>query len=229
MTISYRNTGSGTWRRGVVNLGTVNRDFSWKSDHYSLSSSWISDDRPALLDQATVAPGEVGTYTFQITNSGLAAGNYRFDVGLVADGIKWFPASTHAYWDVTVVEPFVADYVTQNAYPTIANGQTQTMTISYRNTGSNTWRRGVVNLGTVNTNYSWKLDGYALASNWISENRPALLNQSTVAPGDVGSYTFQIANPGLGAGNYRLDVGLVADGISWFPANTHAYWDVTVH
>jgi hypothetical protein len=159
----------------------------------------------------------------------LAAGNYRLDVGLVADGIQWFPSNTQAYWDVTVAQPFAASWLGQSAYPSIGNGQTQTMTIAYRNTGSQTWTRGVVNLGTVNTDYSWKLGGYALATGWVSPNRPAQLDQATVASGETGSFTFQITNPNLSAGNYRLDVGLVADGIQWFPSNTQAYWDVTAH
>ena len=162
-------------------------------------------DCPTFANRATAA---LYRYTPHVYN-----GNYNF----------W-----NLYTNVYrfTIPDFAASWVGQNSYPTVANGQTTTMTISYRNTGSNTWTRGVVNLGTVNSDYSWKIGGYQLASNWLSPNRPAGLDQATVAPGEIGSFTFQITNPALSAGNYRLDVGLVADGIKWLPINTHAYWDV---
>ena len=128
---------------------------------------------------------------------------------------------------ITMLPSYSASFVSQSSYPTIGDGQTTTMTITYRNTGATTWQRGTVNLGTVDTNYQYRLAGYELAHNWISGNRPAYLNEASVAPGEVGSFTFQLQNPGgLGEGNYRLDVGLVADGITWFNRGTHAYWDV---
>jgi len=226
MSISYLNNGSETWRKGRVNLGLVDKDFRWRFDSYDLAYNWLSNNRAATLDQDMVAPGEIGTFTFRIKNNDAGSGNHRLDVGLVADGIAWFQDNTHAYWDVTVPTKFNAELVSQSGYVSIGNAETRTLSISYRNTGSSTWRKGVVNLGTVDTNYNWRLDDYALNNNWRSGNRPARLDQDTVAPGEIGTFTFTIKNNGLTKGNYRLDVGLVADGITWFPINTHAYWDV---
>jgi len=126
------------------------------------------------------------------------------------------------------VDEFSADLVYYSGVPLLGEGQSWTITLAYRNTGSSTWRKGTVNLGTVNPDYSWSLNPYPLANNWFNVNRPALLTENTVAPGDIGHFSFTIKNNGVSAGNYRLDVGLVADGITWFPANTHAYWDIKV-
>ena len=237
MTISYRNTGSQTWARGVVNLGLVNPNFTYRTSSYDMASGWPSYDRPAILNEATVLYGGIGTFTFNIKNNGVAAGNHRLDVGLVADGIAWFNEGTHAYWDVavpgtipTVVPPgtpaYRSSWVSQSDYPTVANGATQEMTISYRNTGSQTWTKGVVNLGLVNTNFTYRTNSYDMASDWISFDRPAILNEATVPYGETGTFTFNVKNNSVAAGNHRLDVGLVADGIAWFNEGTHAYWDV---
>jgi hypothetical protein len=227
LTIRYKNTGSVTWRRGVVNLGTVNQDYSWRNDPHPTARNWVNPNRPARLNEATVAPGETGSFTFTVRNNALAGGNYRLDVGLVADGIGWFEKNTHAYWDIYVKPAYQAEFAGQSRYPTLWSGQTAELTIRYKNTGSVSWRKGIVSIGTVNPDFSWRTDSHPVARNWISGNRPARLNEDVVAPGETGSFTFTVRNNALTPGNYRLDVGLVADGIGWFDRSTHAYWDIT--
>ncbi len=235
ITIRYRNTGRTRWFRGIVNLGTVDANYAFTFNTYALASNWLSANRPATLTEASVAPGETGTFTFSVRNPGsVSGGSHRLDVGLVADGITWFPRLTHAYWSITTSAPYDGQVVSwsssagPSAYPTLGAGQSSTITIRYRNTGSATWQQGVVNLGTVDANYAFTFNTYALASNWLSANRPATLTEASVAPGETGTFTFSVRNPGsVSGGSHRLDVGLVADGITWFPRLTHAYWDVT--
>ena len=123
---------------------------------------------------------------------------------------------------------YQAAFVSQSAYTTVANWEVKTLNISYLNTGSQTWTKNVVNLGLVDQNYHWLWGGYDMRVNWLSPNRLATLNEDTVAPGEIGTFTFLIGNSNAPAGNHRLDVGLVADGITWFNQGTHAYWDVMV-
>ena len=131
------------------------------------------------------------------------------------------------YAAMASLTPYAASFSSQSNYPTLTNGQTQTMTVSYLNTGSYTWQRGVVNLGLLNPNGSYGTS-YSLATGWVSSDRLARLNEASVAPGQVGSFTFQVTDNNLAAGNYRLDAGLVADGVTWFSPNTHAWWNVNV-
>jgi len=227
-TISYLNTGSMSWYKGVVNLGLVNQNYNWIGN-YDMSWGWPKTDRLAYLNQDAVAPGEVGTFTFQVKNNAAAVGNHRLDAGLVADGVAWFFSNTHAYWDVwapPLPPAFSAQYISQVPHNFgIASGEVVTDVISYRNTGSRTWLKGQVNLGLVNQNYNW-ISSYDMAYNWPKADRLAYLDQDSVAPGAIGTFTFQVTNNGASSGNHRLDAGLVADGITWFPLNTHSYWDV---
>ncbi len=231
ITIRYRNTGTTTWQQGVVNLGTVDRTFAYRLDADPLASNWLSANRPATLTESSVAPGETGTFTFAVQNSRSPADTYRLDVGLVADGITWFPRTTHAYFEITTAAAYNGQVVSWSSsdgeatYPTLSGTTPKSITIRYRNTGTVTWTRGTVNLGTVDRGYVYSLSSFALASDWLSSNRPATLTEASIAPGETGTFTFAVQP--AGSGTRRLDVGLVADGITWFPRSTHAYWDVT--
>lgn len=62
VTLSFVNSGSTTWTQSAVFLGTAET-----FDHAGLlynSADWISSTRPTALDQASVAPGATGTFTF---------------------------------------------------------------------------------------------------------------------------------------------------------------------
>jgi len=166
--------------------------------------------------------------TMNIDGTNVTFGNkctssqYRYTPHLGVNFMNYFDA-----WGGNNPAPaYQAQYVSETHSPTITNGDTKTLTISYRNTGSQTWRRGVVNLGIVNTDYSWRLNNYNMAYNWFRTTRPATLDQASVAPGAIGTFTFKVRNNNDAPGNHRLDVGLVAEGIQWFSRNTHAYWDV---
>lgn len=59
-----RNIGTGTWSNSFVNLGTTNpRDRA--SGMYN-PADWIANHRATPLDQASVAPGQDGTFTFVV-------------------------------------------------------------------------------------------------------------------------------------------------------------------
>lgn len=109
---------------------------------------------------------------------------------------------------------FHSAWVSQAAWPTLAPGATTSYTIQFRNTGTETWQRGVpgkqVNLGVVN-------DATAFASfgvGWLTANRPATTVEATVAPGAIGTFTFALKAP-LAQGSYDIPLRPVADGVAW--------------
>jgi hypothetical protein len=59
-----RNIGTGTWDPSFVHLGTTNpRERA--SGMYN-ASDWFAPTRPTVLDQASVAPGQDGSFTFVV-------------------------------------------------------------------------------------------------------------------------------------------------------------------
>jgi glucose/arabinose dehydrogenase len=109
---------------------------------------------------------------------------------------------------------FHSAWVTQNAWPTLAPGATTTYTVQFRNTGTETWQRGVpgkqVNLGIVNDSTVFA----QLAANWLTPNRPATTVEATVAPGAIGTFTFLVKAPAA-QGIYDVPLRPVADGVTW--------------
>ncbi|HUQ42573.1 MAG TPA: PQQ-dependent sugar dehydrogenase [Candidatus Limnocylindrales bacterium] len=109
---------------------------------------------------------------------------------------------------------FHSAWVGQSAWPVMLPGATLSYTLQFRNTGTETWQRGVlgkqVNLGVVNDSIAFR----AMNVGWISDNRPATTVEASVAPGAIGTFTFTIKAPAT-PGAYDLPLRPVADGVTW--------------
>lgn len=92
----FRNTGTKTWFRAgevPVKLGTSN-PFDRTSPFFN-QPDWLAPHRPTALDQASVAPGQIGTFTW-VTKAPPQPGSYREHYAPVAEGVTWMaPTATH--------------------------------------------------------------------------------------------------------------------------------------
>ncbi len=76
-TINFKNTGSGTWNSGYVNLGSQNwNDNTIWGMHRVSTPGWVGPDQIASFNFTVRAPTSPGSYNFQ----------WR----MVADGLSWF-------------------------------------------------------------------------------------------------------------------------------------------
>jgi hypothetical protein len=214
-TLRFRNTGTATWTRGVAgsqaNLG-INGD-SKAFAALGMSVNWLSADRVATTQEATVPPGGTGTFTFTV-RAPLAMGEYRLPLRPVIDGVQWLP-DQGVYLVVKSDYGMHARWVSQSPYPTLARGEISApLTISFANTGTATWTRGVVgaqvNLGINGDDRTWS----ALGVDWPTPDRVAIQDQVTVPSGAIGSFTFRVRAP-LTPGVYAIHVRPVADGAVW--------------
>jgi hypothetical protein len=86
--IQFRNTGAKAWVKGAAgqqaNLGVVMDNASWSA----LGVGWLSANRVAAQTEASVAPGAVGTFAFQV-RAPSAPGVYRIALRPVIDGTTW--------------------------------------------------------------------------------------------------------------------------------------------
>jgi len=88
LSISFLNTGGQTWTRGLLGqearLG-VNRDNeTWAG----LGVGWPSANRVAFQSEASVPPGSVGTFLFQV-RAPMTPGLYAINLRPVIDGVTW--------------------------------------------------------------------------------------------------------------------------------------------
>ena len=230
--VQVRNTGYTTWKRGEVNLGT-SRD----QDRIPMflregngPSGWTSPNR-VQFQEATVAPGEIATYSFWMKNNHVSPGTYREYFRVVADGVYWLE-DYGIYWDVkvpTIVEQYAHSFAGQNEYPTMNIGDSYNFVVQVRNTGYTTWKRGEVNLGTSRDQDRIPMflrEGNG-PSGWTSPNR-VQFQEATVAPGEIATYSFWMKNNHVSPGTYREYFRVVADGICWME-EYGIYWDIKVN
>ncbi len=234
--LDLRNTGNMPWfgqgsiPNGQVRLGTA-QPLDRRSNFYF--NEWISINRVATLQQATVNPGETGRFTFTV-QAPSQPGVYKEYFNPVAEYVTWLP-DLKIYWEITVanggVDPVIANYdanlIYKSANLLLAPSQVGMLQVEIKNTGTAKWiapggvsQYGVVKLGTVNP-YD---RASSLANNWLSDNRVADMGFA-VGPGERITLAFMIKAPSQ-PGIYRENFRLVAEYVTWFgPAFG---WTITV-
>src|SRR5438445_1579479 len=109
---------------------------------------------------------------------------------------------------------FHAAWVDQSPWPTLRPGGTVSYTLHFRNTGTETWQRGVagrqVNLG-VSGDSTGPAD-VGMAGGWLSTNRVATPREARVAANAIATFTFTLRAPST-PGPYRLPLHPVLEGV----------------
>src|SRR5438477_7059510 len=214
-TLHFRNIGTETWQRSVagrqVNLG-VSGDSTAAADA-GMAVGWLSANRVATTTEATVAPNAIATFTFTL-RAPSTPGTYRLALHPVLEGVQHLE-DEGVFVLVVSDAGYHSAWVSQSPYPTLQPGQVSTpLTIVFRNTGTQTWTKGVLGqearLGVNQDDAQWA----ALGVNWLSANRVAAQSETSVPPGASATFTFQVRAPQT-AGTYSLHVRPVVDGTVW--------------
>lgn len=215
LVLHFRNTGTATWQKGVAgsqaNLGINGDDATFSA--LGMSVGWLAPDRPAAQSESSVAPGATGTFAFTVRAPSMP-GTYRIPLRPVIDGRTWM-ADEGVFLLVTVDTGYHSRWASQSSYPTLAPGAVSgALSIQFTNTGTRAWVKGTVgqqaNLGVVGDDGSWA----GLGVGWLSANRVAAQSEASVAPGAVGTFSFQLRAPAV-PGVYRIAVRPVIDGTTW--------------
>jgi hypothetical protein len=238
MQLKARNTGNVTWSNtgsNPVRLGTSNPG---NRNSVMCDNSWVSCNRPAALTEASVAPGQIGTFSFSIKTPN-NYGTYREYFDPVADGAMWMN-DVGMNWQLTT-KPGTASwqYVTQAAYTDdskatpidlshIANGTRFYITLSARNTGNITWSNTGSNPVRLGTSNPTDRSSAFCDNTWVSCNRPAALTESSVAPGEVGTFGFWMQAPySLNGTQLKEFFRPVVEGSQWMN-DVGLYWPITM-
>jgi uncharacterized protein YkwD len=215
LTVKFRNTGTATWQKGVAgkqaNLGLNGDTLVFAS--LGMNDGWLSDNRLATTVESSVAPGQTGTFTFNV-RAPATPGTYRLPLRPVIDGVTWME-DFGVFMVIVSVSSYHSKWASQSDYPTLRVGQTSApLTISFTNTGSSPWVKGVLGnearLGINLDDVTWA----SLGVNWPLQNRVATQSEATVAPGQIATFTFQVKAPAT-AGVYSIHLRPVIDGTTW--------------
>jgi hypothetical protein len=213
-TLSARNVGTATWTNSGPNPVRLGTDRS--RDRYSsfCSTTWISCARPAQLNEASVPPGGIGTFTFEV-QAPANAGNYNEYFNLLAEGNTWMNELGLFFNPSVSAGSFGSSVVSNNIPTSITAGGTANVSIVMKNTGNTYWYntgKYSVNLGT--TSPQDRSSQFA-TNTWLGTSRPAKMTESVVAPGQNATFNFTVKAPAT-ANIYNESFSLVAEGWSWF-------------
>ncbi len=140
----------------------------------------------------------------------------RFDVTVAGRWLteEWSFTTAGASAVAPTAPSFHSRWVTQSAWPTIAVGQTTTMSVTFRNAGATTWTRGTAyeaRLGVNGDDRTFARLGMSVG--WPIPDRPAVQDLASVPPGASTTFTFSVR--GVAPGTYALHLRPVVDGITW--------------
>jgi len=220
-----RNMGNFTWTNSGPNPVDVGAsDPTDRNSPFCDQATWAGCNRPAHMVESSVAPGQVGTFEFWM-DMPQQAGTFQEHFDLVSEGRAWFN-STGFNFNITVVLPVYSwqpagQYAYTDQTKTVGAGTTNTLPgnrvyvgIQARNTGNMTWTNSgpnQVNLGTIRP--TDRTSNFYDPS-WLGPNRPAHMVESSVAPGQVGTFEFWMDMPNK-PGTYNEYFAPVSEQTSW--------------
>ncbi|MBP9738691.1 hypothetical protein KBD20_03310 [Candidatus Saccharibacteria bacterium] len=222
-----KNIGGATWSNtgsNAIMVGTANP--LERQSGFAPGSGWLSPTRPALLKETAVPPGSSGTFEFWMTAPS-TGGTYNERFNLIANGLAWFADTGLSFYARVQPRTYTWQMSTQYAYTdesktvvrnmsNLRTGERVYVGFTARNTGTATWLNSGVNALMVGTASPLERQSrFAAGSGWLSPTRPALLKETSVAPGQVGTFEFWMTAPTGYDGIYHERFGLIANELTW--------------
>lgn len=227
--ITFKNTGNVNWydnQTATVNgqkpirLATMTpldrvsifADTSWGAGKNRpaglFKTVYDSDGQAYSTNPHIVKPGESAKFQFLfVAPDNVTPGTYKEYLGIVEDGgVGTIPMPITPWLDVTTTNEATAK--PQEAAENIRITKTTSLThrVSFKNTGTTTWTSAGTTLKILSGDTSGLRD-----DTWLSQDSPARLNESSVAPGGIG--TFDIDFKALAtAATYKLKLSPVISG-----------------
>jgi hypothetical protein len=219
------NTGNFTWSKTGLNpvlLGTTNPDNHTSNLCYS---SWLTCSRTGSFNEDSVAPGAAGDFKFTF-RAPYVPGSYREYFKPLAEMLAWAKDDGGDSLGIKVVSPgtfswsnagykvLAADESTYVDPGNLQPGQTYLVKLHAINTGTATWKdtgNFPVNLGTSS---SEGRSSILCTTGWSGCARPTTLEESSVAPGQMGHFLFKIKAP-YQPGTYREYFKPLAEMMTW--------------
>ncbi|HEY8758112.1 MAG TPA: CAP domain-containing protein [Candidatus Limnocylindria bacterium] len=162
-------------------------------------------DYQVIIPQKPLAAGTTYHVRFDINVNSVMATN-EWDFTTAGGSVTPPPASPS----------FHSAFQSESAWPTLAAGTSTSLTVRFLNTGTATWQKGLTgkqaNLGLNGDTLTFASLG--MNDGWLSGNRLATTTESTVGPGQTGTFTFNVRAP-MTPGTYRLPLRPVIDGVTW--------------
>ncbi|MCH7492597.1 N-acetylmuramoyl-L-alanine amidase [Patescibacteria group bacterium] len=195
VTVRYKNVGRETWTQGEVKLGIY--DLGDKISQY-YDTSWPDVFGQINFAEDTVATNEFATFQFTFRSPG-GPGKYLniYRLTGIEDMIQ------HDDRSITRVDSkYQATLAGHNIPPALLNLWRPVITVKFKNTGLAIWDQHVTleafDLGNSVSRFRDK--------SWLGDYTTTRLNESSVKPGEYGTFTFRVLppEPGLYFNNFYI-------------------------
>ncbi|MBP5738331.1 MAG: carboxypeptidase regulatory-like domain-containing protein, partial [Abditibacteriota bacterium] len=185
-----------------VSITFKNHGLCWQSGrNFKLGSPGNSDPFAAARQElpGEVMPGDTVTFTFNMTFPA-AAGTYTTDWQMMREDAAWFGDKLTK--TVTVGTPERgAKYVSDTIPASATVGETKSVSVTFKNTGSTTWTKGTnFKLGAVEDS-----DPFTSTRKYLTKDVPT---------GQSVTFTFDMTFSTVGT--FTTDWQMVQDGVGWF-------------
>lgn len=241
VSVSGKNAGGDTWYQGGTNpvrLGTWN-----PTDHTSQYCDvlWLPlstyCNRAASLREASVPPG--GTFHFDTyIHAPNQGGEFREYFQPVIEGRSWMTNNTgfHIYvnstdfydWQWLYFDAYTnASKTTRVDMNNLAKNQQVYIELTVRNSSATVWTNSGANPTRLGTQNPQDHQSFICGPGWIACNRAANIIESSVKPGQNGTFGFTIKVPST-VGEYREYLKPVIELKGWMRGDSnHIYMKVT--
>lgn len=198
-------------------------DLTWDSDTMSttLLGRGVNVFKNKLVPLEEVAPGEKVKFDFWV-QAPYEEGSHsiflrsKYNKIPIRGGV--------ARYVINVKKPSLrAQMIEQkDANINLNPGQEKEITVKFKNTGNTIWRNkgpNAVYLGASNPRD--RLSRLYYEDGWVNKYRSAVLNETIVKPGEIGSFTFKIKPNTKGV--YNEGFQLVTEGVGWIVGGNAKY------
>ena len=219
--VDFLNTGSATWRNNNANFVALNLTNPAGRTSSFWHPYWKKNYRPAILSQASVAPGQTGRFRFAL-QAPETPGQYQEEFALVAENLAWIDGG-YIKFNIGVGESatrppdFQAEETGRVKGGEIDSptGKAFTYWVDYKNTGLKTWYNTGDHFIALNVTEPVARVSPFKHDYWREfYYRPARLKQTRVYPGETGRFIFALQAPNVD-GYYTEKFGLVAENLTW--------------
>lgn len=130
----------------------------------------------------------------------------------IDSGYAWKQAGNAVYADQARTQRIAGHLI-------LAPGEKAYVRIKAKNTGYQAWPDSSLQLGTAKPR---DRQSQFYDASWLAETRPAAMLETTVAPGETGTFEFTLAAP-LEKGAYKECFNVVAEGHGWLNGRSVCY------
>lgn len=234
--LAVKNNGNVTWTNSGPNAMKLGTDRPYNRLTPYCDTTWSRCDRAAFLNEASVAPGDIGHFQFYAATPN-TPGVYRQYFRPVSEDVSWMSndAGFNIYMNVgTTISWNWSSYDawTDQAKTTpadvnhVGRGQDIYVVLRAKNTSPEVWSKTGSNPFRFGTFSPLSRNSAFCSPSWLACNRLASMDQATVVPGQTATFSFTMHAPNT-IGQYREYVKPLAEDLAWGSDNyNHIYINV---